>query len=124
MLIQVIHLVFKKAMNKATWFQMYGRLCRKMIEQIGLNVHDDRIKNPNGKPIDGGQLFHKYLLNRCQGGFEHEWVTKEAAAVQRPCTHRNATLCTKRQSLGLTMFIGEFFKMQMLTKLVQALDNR
>ena len=29
----------------------------------------------------GGQLFQKYLLNRCQEDFEREWVAKEAAAA-------------------------------------------
>ena len=52
--IQVIRLMFKKAMDEATWSEMYARLCtgRKMMAQISTNVQDsdDGIKN-NGKPV-------------------------------------------------------------------------
>jgi translation initiation factor 4G len=80
-LIQVIRLVFEKATDEATWSEMYARLCRKMMEQISPSVQDDGIKNPEGKPIAGGQLFRKYLLNRCQEDFERGWVAKEATAA-------------------------------------------
>ena len=80
-LIQVIQLVFEKATDEATWSEMYARLCRKMMEQISTNVQDDGIKNSEGKPITGGQLFRKYLINRCQEDFERGWVAKEATAA-------------------------------------------
>ena len=79
-LIQVIKLVFEKA-TESTWSEMYARLCRKMMEQISPKVQDDRIKDNEGKPIAGGQLFRKYLLHRCQEDFERGWVAKEAAAA-------------------------------------------
>ncbi|KZP29644.1 hypothetical protein FIBSPDRAFT_986962 [Athelia psychrophila] len=63
-LIQVIRLVFEKATDEAAWSEMYTRLCRKMVEKISASVQDDGIKNNEGKPIAGGQLFRKYLLNR------------------------------------------------------------
>jgi translation initiation factor 4G len=47
-------------MDEATWSEMYARLCRRMMEQmlqISTNVQDDGIKNAEGKPITGGQLF-------------------------------------------------------------------
>ena len=80
-LIQVVKLVFEKATDEPTWSEMYARLCRKMMEQISTKVQDDGIKNNEGKPIAGGQLFRKYLLNRCQEDFERRWVAKEAAAA-------------------------------------------
>jgi hypothetical protein len=40
-----------------------------------------KMTNSEGKPITGGQLFRKYLLNRCQEDFERGWVTKEAMAA-------------------------------------------
>ena len=80
-LIQVIKLVFEKATDEATFSEMYARLCRKMMEQISAKVQDDGIKNTEGKPFAGGQLFRKYLLNRCQEDFERGWVAKEAAAA-------------------------------------------
>ncbi|KAJ3754523.1 hypothetical protein EV360DRAFT_51498 [Lentinula raphanica] len=136
-LIQVIRLVFEKATDEATWSEMYARLCRKMMEQISPRVQDDGIKNSDGKPIAGGQLFRKYLLNRCQEDFERGWVTKEATAAAaatkaiedqavKASTSKEdeevalysdeyyAAQKAKRQGLGLIKFIGELFKLQML----------
>lgn len=138
-LIQVIRLVFEKATDEAAWSEMYARLCRKMMEQISSKVQDDGIKNSEGKPIAGGQLFRKYLLNRCQEDFERGWVTKEAtaAAAATKATEDQAAKAAaekdedesalyseeyyaaqkaKRQGLGLIRFIGELFKLQMLTE--------
>ncbi|PPQ63016.1 hypothetical protein CVT24_005962 [Panaeolus cyanescens] len=143
-LIQVIKLVFEKATDEATWSEMYARLCRKMMEQISSKVQDDGIKNAEGKPIAGGQLFRKYLLNRCQEDFERGWVQKEAtaaAAASKALEDEAAARAAdgkkkedgsdevalysdeyyaaqkaKRQGLGLIKFIGELFKLQMLTE--------
>ena len=142
-LIQVIRLVFEKATDEATWSEMYARLCRKMMEQISSKVQDDGIKNTEGKPIAGGQLFRKYLLNRCQEDFERGWVAKEATAAAAAAKASQdeaakaanqqskeggteevalyseeyyAAQKAKRQGLGLIKFIGELFKLQMLTE--------
>ena len=139
-LIQVIKLVFEKATDEATWSEMYARLCRKMMETISTKVQDDGIRNSEGKPIAGGQLFRKYLLNRCQEDFERGWVAKEAtaAAAASKATEDQAAKAAaendkdgesalysdeyyaaqkaKRQGLGLVKFIGELFKLQMLTE--------
>ena len=136
---QVVRLVFEKATDEAT-SEIYARLCRKMMEQISTNVQDDGIKNAEGKPITGGQLFRKYLLNRCQEYFERGWVAKEAtaaAAVTKALEDETGNAKTKedrteeivlysdeqyaaqkakRRSLGLIKFIGELFKLQMLTE--------
>jgi len=112
-----------------------------MMEQISPKVQDDGIKNNEGKPIAGGQLFRKYLLNRCQEDFERGWVAKEAAAaaaatkamedqavkaanenkgdekeVALYSDENYATHKAKRRGLGLIKFIGELFKLQMLTE--------
>ncbi|KAF5393461.1 hypothetical protein D9757_000476 [Collybiopsis confluens] len=138
-LIQVIRLVFEKATDEATWSEMYARLCRKMMEQISPKVQDDGIKNAEGKPIAGGHLFRKYLLNRCQEDFERGWVNKEATAAAAATKAMEdeaakaaneskgeeialysdeyyAAQKAKRQGLGLIKFIGELFKLQMLTE--------
>jgi len=140
-LIQVIKLVFEKATDEATFSEMYARLCRKMMEQISPKVQDDGIKNNEGKPFAGGQLFRKYLLNRCQEDFERGWVAKEttAAAAATKATEDRAVkeanektkgeeeselyseeyyaaAKAKRRGLGLIRFIGELFKLQMLTE--------
>jgi len=147
-LIQVIRLVFEKATDEAAWSEMYARLCRKMMEQISPKVQDDGIRNNEGKPIAGGQLFRKYLLNRCQEDFERGWVQKEATAAAAKAKAADdaavassnaasaaaaegakkddeialysdeyyASQKAKRQGLGLVKFIGELFKLQMLTE--------
>jgi translation initiation factor 4G len=140
-LIQVIKLVFEKATDEAIFSEMYARLCRKMIEQISPKVQGDEIKNAEGKPFAGGQLFRKYLLNRCQEDFERGWAAKEiaAAAAATKATGDQAVkeanektkggeeselysdeyyaaAKAKRRGLGLIRFIGELFKLQMLTE--------
>jgi translation initiation factor 4G len=137
-LIQVIRLVFEKATDEAAWSEMYARLCRKMMEQISPRVQDEGIQNSEGKPIAGGQLFRKYLLNRCQEDFERGWSVREATAAaaaskqgQDEAAQKEATASgesalysdeyyaaqkAKRQGLGLVKFIGELFKLSMLTE--------
>ncbi|KAK0195864.1 armadillo-type protein [Armillaria mellea] len=136
-LIQVIRLIFENAIDQALWSEMYARLCRKMMEEI----KDDGIKNTEGESI-GGQLIRKYLLNRCQENFERGWATKEAiaAATASKAIENEAAKATaekkgdgdqeivlyseeyyaaqkaKRQGLGLVKFMGELFKVQMLTE--------
>ena len=74
---------------------MYARLCRKIMEKISPKVQDEGIKNNEGEPITGRQLFKKYLLHRCQEDFEYYAAQK-----------------SKRR--GLIEFIGELFKLRML----------
>jgi hypothetical protein len=63
----------------------------------------DGIKNSEGKPIAGEQLFCKYILNSCQ---------KDFGCLDEYCT----TQKTRHRGLGLIKFIGELFKLQMLTE--------
>ncbi|KAH8926061.1 ARM repeat-containing protein [Atractiella rhizophila] len=132
---QVIALVFEKATDEAAWSEMYARLCRKMIERISPNVVDEGIPEPNNR---GGGLFRKYLLNRCQEDYERGWAQKEHTAAaaatkadedkaKQAANEENkeaevmsdeyyAAQKAKRQGLGLVRFIGELFKLQMLTE--------
>ncbi|QRW12604.1 eukaryotic translation initiation factor 4G [Ceratobasidium sp. AG-Ba] len=137
-LMQVIKLIFEKAKDEAGFSEMYARLCRKMMERVSPNVQDETIRNSEGQPITGGLLFRKYLLNRCQEDFERGWSAKEAAAAlaaskagedkaAEAASQANgeaalyseeyyAAAKAKRQGLGLVRFIGELFKLQMLTE--------
>ncbi|KIK19163.1 hypothetical protein PISMIDRAFT_13849 [Pisolithus microcarpus 441] len=73
-------LIYEKAVDEDNRSYMYTRLCHEMMETINPKVQDDGIKNAEGKPITGGQLFCRYLLHRCQEDFEHGWVAEEATA--------------------------------------------
>ncbi|OAX34391.1 ARM repeat-containing protein [Rhizopogon vinicolor AM-OR11-026] len=121
-LVQVIQLVFEKATETAG-SEIYALLCRKMMERISPEVQDHRIKNAEGKSIVGGLFFMKHLLNRCQVVFERGWSTEVTTDEKGP---EEAELYSdeyypkkaKRQGLGLIKFMGELFKLQMLTERV------
>jgi translation initiation factor 4G len=140
-LIQVIRLTFEKATNEAVWSEMCSRLLRKMMNQISSKVQVDDIKNSEGMPIAGGQLFRKCLLNRCQEDFERGWGAKDATAaavvakasedeaakaandqsgdIGEPVLYSDeyyAAQKAKRRGLGLIKLMGELFKLQMLTE--------
>jgi translation initiation factor 4G len=129
-LILVIKLIFEKAVDDAAWSEMYARLCRKMMEQISPDVKDNSVKNFMGQPIVGGQLFRKYLLNRCQEDFQRGWAVKETAAddaaQKAACEGSDESVLysdeyyapekARQHRLGLVKFIGELFKLQMLTE--------
>jgi translation initiation factor 4G len=140
-LIQVIRLIFKSVTDEATFPELYACLCRKMMEQISPKVQDDEIKNTEGKPFAGGQLFRKYLLYRCQEDFERRWVAKEttAAPAATKATEDQAVkeanektkggelselyskeyysaAKAKRRGLSLIRFMCELFKLQVVTE--------
>ena len=138
-LIQVTRLVLEKATDEAASSEMYARLCRKMTEMISPEVQGDGIRNSEGKPVAGGQLFSMHLLKRCQEDFERGWFAREATAAATAAKASNyqaikaanerkseeselysdeyhAAQKAKRQALGLIKFIGELFKLQMLTE--------
>ena len=127
----VIKLVFEKATDEATWSNMYARLCRKMMEHVSSDVRDESLTDRQGNFVAGGQLFRQYLLSRCQADFERGWSAREdleekqeavvAASGAAPgeivfSDEYYALQKAKRRGLGLVKFIGELFKLQMLTE--------
>ncbi|KAM0190927.1 hypothetical protein ACHAPQ_004372 [Fusarium lateritium] len=125
---QVIQLTFEKATDEAHWASMYAKFCKRMLETMSPEVRDDRIKDRNGQIVSGGNLFRKYLLNRCQEEFERGWAvnlpdkpdeeddgkkTGEAALLS---DEYYTAAAAKRRGLGLVQFIGELYKLGMLTE--------
>ena len=122
---QVIQLTFEKATDEAHWASMYAKFCKRMLETMDPNIKDEGIKDKNGAVVTGGNLFRKYLLNRCQEEFEQGWkanlppkpegepVNEEAAMLSDEYYIEAAA---KRRGLGLVQFIGELFKLGMLTE--------
>jgi len=148
---QVIALIFEKATDEAHWSEMYAKLCRKLMEKLSPAVKDESLSDPAGNKVQGGHLFRKYLLNRCQEDYERGWSKRdelaaaaagkaaddavkqaaneksraEAEAEGKEAPAREAEILSdeyyaaqkaKRQGLGLVRFIGELFKLNMLTE--------
>ncbi|KAL6238648.1 hypothetical protein BDW75DRAFT_4767 [Aspergillus navahoensis] len=120
---QVIQLTFEKATDEAHWASIYAKFCKTMLESMSMDIKDENIKDKNGNVVAGGSLFRKYLLNRCQEEFERGWkvnlppkpegTTEEAAMLS---DEYYAAATAKRRGLGLVKFIGELFKLGMLTE--------
>lgn len=119
---QVIQLTFEKACDEAHWAPMYAKFCKRMLEEMSPEIKDDNVLDKSGKPVSGGGLFRKYLLNRCQEDFENGWEvnlppkpegnTAEAAMLS---DEYYVAAGAKRRGLGLIQFIGELYKLNMLT---------
>ena len=120
---QVIQLTFEKATDEAHWAEMYAQFCKRMLESMSPEIKDENILDKKGDVVVGGALFRKYLLTRCQTEFERGWKTNlpekpegetEEAAMLSDDYYLQAT--AKRRGLGLVRFIGELYKLQMLTE--------
>ncbi|KAI9646893.1 hypothetical protein NHQ30_004893 [Ciborinia camelliae] len=125
---QVIQLTFEKATDEAHWASMYAKFCKRMLETMSPEIKDESIVDKNGNIVSGGNLFRKYLLNRCQEEFERGWKidlpekpegepedakTEEAAMLS---DEYYIAAAAKRRGLGLVQFIGELYKLSMLTE--------
>lgn len=119
---QVIQLTFEKACDEAHWASMYARFCKLMLEQMSPDIKDENVKDKAGNPVVGGPLFRKYLLNRCQDEFEKGWQVnlpeKEEGQTEEAVMLSDEyyiAAAAKRKGLGLIQFIGELYKLGMLS---------
>ncbi|KAI1001404.1 Eukaryotic translation initiation factor 4 gamma [Podosphaera aphanis] len=125
---QVIQLTFEKATDEAHWASMYAKFCKRMLETMSPEIKDETILDKFGNVVSGGSLFRKYLLNRCQVEFERGWKmdlpekpegergeekTEEAVMLS---DEYYIAAAAKRRGLGLVQFIGELYKLGMLTE--------
>ncbi len=121
---QVIQLTFEKATDEAHWAQMYAEFCKRMLESMNPEIKDVGILDKNGKVVVGGALFRKYLLTRCQEEFERGWKInlpakpdgEESEEVTMLSDEYYIAAAAKRRGLGLVRFIGELYKLGMLTE--------
>nr|POF18508.1 eukaryotic translation initiation factor 4 gamma [Quercus suber] len=119
---QVIQLTFEKACDEAHWAGMYAQFCHKMLTAMSSDIRDETITDKTGAAVTGGALFRKYLLNRCQEEFERGWQanlpekpegdSQEAALLS---DEYYIAAAAKRRGLGLIQFIGQLYKLRMLT---------
>ncbi|GBC27284.2 armadillo-type protein [Rhizophagus irregularis DAOM 181602=DAOM 197198] len=70
---EIIRLIFERSCNDSKFCAIYAYLCRKMMERVDPEIVDESIKNTDGKSVQGGTLFRKYLINHCQEDFEKGW---------------------------------------------------
>ncbi|KAL8639669.1 MAG: hypothetical protein Q9228_003316 [Teloschistes exilis] len=120
---QVIQLTFEKATDEAHWAEMYAQFCKRMLESMSPEIRDESIRDKKGDIVTGGALFRKYLLTRCQTEFEQGWKSNlpekpegDTEAVKMLSDEYYAAAAAKRRGLGLVRFIGELYKLNMLTE--------
>lgn len=120
---QVIQLTFEKATDEAHWAQMYAEFCKRMLESMSPEIKDVRILDKKDNVVVGGALFRKYLLTRCQEEFERGWKIDlpqkpegEPTEAAMLSDEYYIAATAKRRGLGLVRFIGELYKLGMLTE--------
>nr|XP_020468082.1 eukaryotic translation initiation factor 4 gamma 3 [Monopterus albus] len=119
----VIDLVFEKAIDEPSFSVAYGNMCRCLTT----------LKVPMTDKPNTTVNFRKLLLNRCQKEFEKDKVDdvvferkqKEldsaASATERERLQEEleeAKDKARRRSIGNIKFIGELFKLKMLTEAI------
>ncbi|EPX73058.1 translation initiation factor eIF4G [Schizosaccharomyces octosporus yFS286] len=116
----VIQLTFEKATDEPNFSNMYARFARKMMDSIDDSIRDENVLDKNGQPVRGGLLFRKYLLSRCQEDFERGWKANlpagGAGEAEIMSDEYYVAAAIKRRGLGLVRFIGELFKLSMLSE--------
>uniref|UniRef100_H3D9X4 Eukaryotic translation initiation factor 4 gamma 1 n=1 Tax=Tetraodon nigroviridis TaxID=99883 RepID=H3D9X4_TETNG len=118
----VIDLIFEKAISEPNFSVAYANMCRCLI---GLRVD---ISDKMGATVN----FRKVLLNRCQKEFEKDKDDDEIIERKRKDLEsasedekqrlveelQEAEDTARRRSLGNIKFIGELFKLKMLTEVI------
>ncbi len=130
----VVGLVYDRAMQEhwTSSATVYARLCRTMMEQISPSVRGADIRDAQGKPIAGGQLFRKYLLSCCKEDFERAWgatahaseavgkneLPLNTAEVEESSPHDDGRTAQEagRHNVNVVAFMGELVIVQMLTE--------
>ncbi|XP_021940993.1 eukaryotic translation initiation factor 4 gamma 3-like isoform X2 [Zootermopsis nevadensis] len=110
----IIKLIFEKAVDEPTFSEEYARMCKVLY---GTQVPAE-CENKDESEIN----FRKLLLNQCQNQFEKNSeveLDREAAEPAKKkelqCNLEEELRRIRRKSLGNIRFIGELFKLGMLT---------
>lgn len=135
---RVVQLIFERAVDDMTSFEMYAQLFSRMMDRMSEEIEDHEDRDGEGKPILDGQLFRTFLLHSCQDLFERIWMRKEVTAVAvalkntdskviGTSTTKNktgkvgkypkehcATQKANQQKLGFIKITSELFRLQML----------
>ncbi|XP_078483479.1 eukaryotic translation initiation factor 4 gamma 3-like [Ciona intestinalis] len=119
----VVDLIFEKAIDEASFCEPYANMCC-MMSQF-------RVSSAPGSGLNTFE-FRKFLLTRCQREFEKDRTNEEEALNALKVKIENAekpevkqqlndeleleTMKQRRRMLGNIRFIGELFKLNMLTE--------
>eukprot|EP00731_Ephydatia_muelleri_P015436 Em0008g1156a len=119
----VVELIFTRAITETTFIEVYANLCRVMAPLAVETVHAE------GKPQT--ITFKRLLLSRCQQEFEKdmqedeerktmqkgvETAETEEIRKQRQMELEAAEMASRHQSLGNIRFIGELYKLKILSE--------
>ncbi|KAF6198194.1 hypothetical protein GE061_007941 [Apolygus lucorum] len=122
---EMVNLVFEKAVDEPSFSKAYADLCQCLQKKATPRVEENKeITTPPSV------TFRKLLLNKCQEGFEKNKKdeldiakrTKEIEETPDPEKKKELKLLLeeeerkiRRKSVGLVRFIGELYKLHMLT---------
>ncbi|KAJ8387227.1 hypothetical protein AAFF_G00159460 [Aldrovandia affinis] len=119
----VIDLVFEKAIDEPSFSVAYGNMCRCLTT----------LKVPMADKPNSTVNFRKLLLNRCQKEFERDKVDDDVFERKQKELESSASSSererlqeeleeakdkARRRSIGNIKFIGELFKLKMLTEAI------
>lgn len=125
----VIKLILARARDEPNYSHTYASLCQWILNRISKLAIEAR----EGISSARGQLFRMYLLELCQLSFEESWLGRGARISDRAKAEGEA-ICDregsgaifsdlyyaqqkeKRQDIGLVRFIGELYKVKLLTE--------
>uniref|UniRef100_A0A8D9EQJ7 Eukaryotic translation initiation factor 4 gamma 3 n=1 Tax=Cacopsylla melanoneura TaxID=428564 RepID=A0A8D9EQJ7_9HEMI len=125
---RVIDIVFQKAIAEPSFSEFYAKMCWEMREMKREVVDDTKPKNKDGKYPSVN--FNNLLLNKCQQEFEkneceerkNDINIKQIEAEPDPEKRKELRLIAeeeerliRKRSVGNCRFIGELYKLNMLT---------
>lgn len=121
MLAQVVRLIYEGAVDNPSSSETYARLCRGIV--WGSESTACVVSSRNRPESFGGQLFHMYLVARCQKDFERGRSAAKASSASNVAEPQEspdrvgdtAFLQTRTRRIACVKFIGELFNQQLLT---------
>jgi hypothetical protein len=120
-LIEVVNLIFDKALAEPAFGMIYADLCSQLnqsfpsIKHVSLDETGQPLMH-NGAPVETDVTFKKILLNKCQGEFEDLKVDAQPSDSVSAEEAEMIRMKAKARKLGNIKFIGELFKRGMISE--------
>jgi translation initiation factor 4G len=110
-LIFLVQCIFEKAWSEVKYTQMYANLCKFLKEKFENYTFDSMEPNPN--PSQNFNLFKRELLDRCESSFVQNSIEDLSGLSEEEIDQKRSQL--KKKTLGNVRFIGELFKVSLVT---------